>query len=251
MSAMPKRPGRIWRLRRLLVLPAWMMAGVLAYLLAYLLVVGCWAWTTWDDVMAEVRVSPHAQLTARQAHILTLVEDPRFFDHAGVSLHPGQGLATISSALARDVYLSGAVLDGAAGLLQRFFRTVHACCKRVDVGRDLMAVVLDAKLSKDRQLAIYVSQVYMGRMDGRQLRGLPQAAQAYLGKPLGEATDEEFIGLVAMIKAPNRFHPARNPLAWADRAARVRALVAGTCQPAGWFDTALDACGHPLPQPSP
>jgi membrane carboxypeptidase/penicillin-binding protein len=196
--------------------------------------------------MAQVRMSPDAHLSARQVRILTLVEDPGFFGHAGVSLGAGQGLATISAALARDVYLSGTDLGGVAGGLQNLFRAIHACCKKVDLGRDLMAVVLNARLSKERQLAAYVSTVYMGRNGLRQLRGLPQAAHSYLGKPLGETTDIEFIGLVAMIKAPNRYHPTRDPLAYATRVARVRALVVGACRPGGWFDTELAHCGQAL-----
>lgn len=230
------RPLGSGRLRALALLPA--------CVLAYLVVVACWAWATFDHAIASVRILADAQLTARQAQILTLVEDPTFFKHIGVSLHRGQGLATITSAVARDVYLSGADMDGPGGALQEFYRAVHACCRQFDLGRDLMAVVLDAKLSKDRQLAVYASQVYMGRDGLRQLRGLPQAAQSYLGKRLSEATDEEFIRLVAMIKAPNAFHPNRRPLAFEVRVARVRALVHGRCRPAGWFDTALEACGR-------
>ena len=218
-------------------------AFMLAYLMAgYLMIVAGWAWTSFDAAMADVRTLPEARLTARQAQILTLVEDPRFFGHAGVSLGQGQGFATISSAVAREVYLHGADLDGAAGVLQWLYRRVFACCKKIDLGRDVMAVVLDAKLPKERLLAMYVSQVYMGRMGRRQLRGLPQAAESYLGKPLGETSDEEFIHLVAMIKAPNLFHPTRHPAAHDERFARVRALLAGTCQPGGWFDTALEQC---------
>lgn len=215
-----------------------------ACLLGYLLLAACWAWTSFDQVMADVRTWPDAQLTARQTAILTLVEDPDFFTHIGVSLGSGQGFATISSAVARDVYLSGAGLDGAAGALQDFYRAAFACCKKIDLGRDVMAVVLDARLSKERQLAIYVSKVYMGTHGGRQVRGLPQAAHSYLGKSLGELTDEEFIGLVAMIKGPNGFHPLRHPAAYQTRVARVRSLVAGRCRPAGWFDTSLERCGR-------
>jgi membrane peptidoglycan carboxypeptidase len=210
----------------------------------YLLIAACWAWASFDEAMAHLRVLPEAQLSPRQIQILTLVEDPDFFEHAGVSLGAGQGLATISSALARDVYLSGADLAGVAGVPQRLYRAVFACCKKVDLGRDVMAVVLNARLSKEQQLAAYVSSVYMGRKGLRQLRGLPQAARSYLGKRLDETTDEEFIGLVAMIKGPNQFHPTREPLAYATRVARVHALVAGSCRPAGWFDTSLAHCGQ-------
>ena len=219
-------------------------AGVLAYLLAYLLVAAVWAWSTFDAAIARFIPLPDLPLSARQVDILTQVEDPAFATHHGISLGDGQGLVSISGALARDVYLGGNDVDGVAGKLQRLYRRIHDCCKKIDLGRDVMAVVLDARLSKERQLALYASQVYMGTHDGRQLRGLPQAALAYLGKPLAATTDREFIGLAAMIEAPNHYHPARNPAAWSIRVGRVTALVAGTCQASGWFDTQLEGCAN-------
>lgn len=219
----------------------WLLA-LPAILLAYLAIAGGWAWANFDDAMAGVHIDAEAQLSPRQTAILTLVEDPAFFTHRGVSLAAGQGFATMSSALARDVYLSGADFNGVSGMLQALYRQVFACCKKVDLGRDVMAVVLNARLPKARQLALYVSQVYMGTQDGTQVMGLPQAARLYLGKPLGATTDDEFIGLVAMIKAPNAFHPIRQRAAYDVRVARVRALVAGRCHPGGWFDTALANC---------
>lgn len=213
-----------------------------ALMLGYLAIVACWAWASFDPAMAGAGVPPAGQLSPRQTAILTLVEDPTFFEHRGVSLAKGQGLATISSAVARDVYLYGARFSGTAGALQALYRGVFDCCKKIDLGRDLMAVVLDARLSKHEQLALYVSQVYMGTHEGRQIRGLPQAAESYLGKPLDSTTIDEFIGLVAMIKAPNAFHPLKHRAAYDTRVARVRALVAGTCRPGGWFDTQLEHC---------
>ena len=212
--------------------------------IGYLLIVAGWAWITFGTAVALAPATSNSPLSARQARILTLVEDPTFFDHSGVSVADGQGLATISSALARELYLSGADFDGMQGALQKLYRGVFACCKRIDLGRDVMAVVLNARMSKERQLALYVAQVYMGTHEGRQIRGLPQAALSYLGKPLARTTEQEFIGLVAMIKAPNHDHPVRNPAAYATRVARVADLVAGTCRASGWFDTALERCGQ-------
>lgn len=221
-----------------------------AALAAYLAIAACWAWASFDQGMAGAGAAPAGQLTPQQTAILTLVEDPSFFTHRGVSLAPGQGLATISSAVARDVYLYGAPFTGGAGALQALYRGVFDCCRKIDFGRDVMAVVLDARLSKEQQLALYVSRVYLGTHEGRQIRGLPQAAESYLGKPLDATTTDEFIGLVAMIKAPNAFHPLKHPAAYDTRVARVRALVAGTCRPAGWFDTKLEHCSPAAPGPS-
>lgn len=225
----------------------WLLA-LPAALVAYLAVVGGWAWASFDDAMAGVHIEAAAQLSPRQIAILTQVEDPAFFSHRGVSLAAGQGVATISSALARDVYLSGADFTGVKGMLQTLYRGIFTCCKKVDLGRDVMAVVLNARMPKERQLALYAARVYMGTQNNMQVRGLNQAALMYLGKPLSATGDEEFIALVAMIKAPNQFHPARQRRAWAERVASVRALVSGLCHPAGWFDTALADCATNSPR---
>jgi membrane carboxypeptidase/penicillin-binding protein len=128
------------------------------------------------------------------------------------------------------------------GLLQGLYRGVHACCRKVDLGRDMMALVLDASASKQRQLAIYVATVYMGRHEGRQVRGLEAGARAYFGKPLVALGLDEILGLVAMIKAPNDFHPQRNPDAYRLRVVRVRAVLSGRCKPDGWLDTTYAHC---------
>lgn len=231
---MPLRFRKKW----LLLLPA----GVVVYLV----VVACWAIVVFDDAIDGAHGAAAMPLSARQVAILTQVEDPAFFGHAGVSLAKGQGYATISGAVARDLYLDGADFSGGKGMLQTLYRAVFHCCKRIDLGRDVMAVIVDARLSKERQLALYVARVYMGTWHNRQLRGLPQAAASYLNKPLNVTTDDEFIGLAAMIKAPNQFNPVNHRDAYAARVARVRALVLGQCRPAGWFDTALEQCsGNP------
>jgi membrane peptidoglycan carboxypeptidase len=82
----------------------------------------------------------------------------------------------------------------------------------------------------------------MGSNDGKQITGLPMAADTYLGKPLDEASEEEFVGLVAMIKAPNQYHPVTHPAELAERVARIQALLAGKCKPDGWYDTVYPSC---------
>lgn len=212
------------------------------FLLAYLAVVAAWAWTAFDAARALVPLTETVMLSERQAAILLRVEDPSFYEHRGLSIGQGQGVATISSAVARDLYLGKGRLDGVPGSLQAFYRGVFACCKRIDLGRDVMALVLDARMSKREQLARYTATVYMGTHQGRQLTGLAQAARSYLDKPVETTTDEEFIRLVAMIKAPNQYHPSRNPAALAQRTARIQALLLGRCEPGGWFDTDFEAC---------
>lgn len=223
------------RWRRVLLL-------VTTLILAYLALAGAWAWTVFDKALATRPMVDTVPLSARQTAILLRVEDPTFFEHAGLSIAPGQGVATISSALARDVFIGEARLDGMSGAVQRFYRSVFDCCKRIDLGRDVMTLVLDAQMSKRDQLARYVATVYMGTHEGQQVSGLALAARSYLGKPLEETSEAEFVKLVAMIKAPNQYHPTRSPEALAQRVARIQALLAGRCAASGWFDTEFKEC---------
>lgn len=148
----------------------------------------------------------------------------------------------MTSSLAREAFLFHHEIGGVAGALQSFYRAVFSCCKRVDLGRDVMAVVLDTRMSKQQQLALYVHNVYMGRANEGQVRGLYRASEVYLGKPLEQASDEEFAGLVGMIQAPNRYNPLRNRAAFEQRAAKVTAVALGRCIPDGWFDTSFAHC---------
>lgn len=220
---------------------------IFSLLLAYLVVVALWSWAAVDEIMASNPAKPAApSLSASQTAILLKIEDPTFLTHSGLSLADGQGFTTISSSVARDIFLFGADLDGVKGGFQRFYRGVFACCKKVDIGRDMMALVLNAKVSKQEQLSRYVSNVYMGTHQGGQIRGLAQASNSYFGKALDTLTDSEFAGLVAMIKAPNQFHPMTSRAAYDLRAARVMAIISGQCKPNGWFDTAYQHCAtHP------
>lgn len=215
---------------------------LLLSLTAYLCVVAMWASATADAVLMAVPAAARAPLSLQQMNVLLRIEDPSFFAHPGISVANGQGFATITSAVARDVYLSGTDLDGVEGRFQALYRAVFACCRKIDLGRDVMALVLDRRLSKDRQLAWYISHVYMGTSRGEQVYGLPRAAESYFGKPLPGLTDHEFVELVAMIKAPNQYHPVKNKAAHALRTARIEALLSGRCQPRGWFDTTYDEC---------
>ena len=214
----------------------------LAALLIYLAIVAVWAAASVDGLLVRQPAAQARPLSPLQLGILLTIEDPTFFVHPGLGLANGQGMATISSAVARDLFLYDAQLDGVQGQMQRFYRSVFECCKKVDLGRDTMALVLDASASKQQQLAIYVATVYMGRHEGRQVRGLEAAAQAYFGKPLTALGADEMMGLVAMIKAPNEFHPQRNRDAYQLRVARVRAVLTGRCEPDGWLDTTYAHC---------
>lgn len=214
-------------------------------LFAYLGVVAAWSMSVAGEAIAAYPAALYGTaLPPGKQSILLKIEDPTFFDHSGVSLANGQGVTTVTSSLAREAFLFHRELGGMAGAFQSFYRAVFNCCKKIDLGRDVMAVVLDSRLGKEQQLSLYAQQVYMGRANGRQVRGLYQASEVYLGKPLAQASDEEFAGLVGMIQAPNLYNPLGNRAAFEQRAAKVTAVATGRCEPDGWFDTSFEHCAR-------
>lgn len=218
------------------------MVALIALLLAYLGIAALWAHLSIGELIKDGHTPAATSLSPRQQAILLKIEDPTFLTHHGLSLADGQGVMTISSTLARDVFLEGGDVNGVKGSLQGFFRGVFACCRKVDFGRDAMALVLNGHVSKPRQLDLYVKRIYLGTFSGGQVRGLEQASMLYFREPLKELGEADFVGLVAMIKAPNQFHPVRKQHDYQLRRLRAMHIVSGACQPTGWFDTSYASC---------
>lgn len=214
-----------------------------AVIVGYLAVAGLWASFSVDELLDKEQLNvDRIQLTEEQVSILIKIEDPTFYEHIGINISKGQGLTTITSSISRDIFLFRSKLGGVQGSLQSFYAGVFRCCKKFDFGRDVMALVLNCHLPKEKQLSFYISNSYMGSHNGAGVTGLSQASQAYYGKPLSEITNKEFIGLVAMLKAPNYFHPINKPETHKLRAEKIQQIASGKCQPNGWFDTSYEHC---------
>lgn len=216
---------------------------LIVILVMYLSIVAAWASLSVDKLLPIAPTeSELIQLTPDQKSILLVIEDPTFYEHAGLDLSKGQGLTTITSSLARKLFLFGEELDGIKGGFQSFYRGFFECCKKVDLGRDIMALVLHQNMYKEQQLQLYVSTSYMGTYKGVQVRGLPAAASYYFNKQLAELSRDEFITLVAMLKSPNYYHPTKGPQRLALRVSNIKKLLAKICTPKGWFDTDYEHC---------
>lgn len=209
----------------------------------YCVVVGAWARLSVAELVANYPGNPNpVELRRDYVQMMLKVEDPTFYRHSGIDISKGQGKTTLTSAIAREIFLFGADLKGLKGGAQSFYRVVFTGFKKIDLGRDMMAIILNQYLSKNEQLKFFVSNVYMGSLNGRQIRGLEQAARVYFSKPLSAISNHEMITLIAMMKAPNRYHPFKKPTALQKRVHRITRLLSGDCSPSGWFDTDYPAC---------
>ncbi len=222
------------------------VAIVVAIIVLYLVVAGTWAYAVTPAVVMRAstpRLLDLRSLPQGTVDILLKVEDPSFREHHGIDpLAKGQGLVTLTRGLVHAVYLDRVDLSGIGGGMQSMYRFVDRIAGPVDLGPDVMAIVVDRRLGKTRQLQLFLQHVYMGRHGNRQVYGLPDAARAYFGKDVSRLSRREIVTLVAMMVGPNQFHPVRHPDALAERVRRIERLLRGGCQPSGFRDVYNAGC---------
>lgn len=166
------------------------------------------------------------ELTPRRLEILLRVQDPRFFEHSGVDLRtPGAGWTTITQGLVKIHYFDP-------------FKPGIAKIKQSLIAR----FALDPLVAKEDQLRLFINEAYLGNLEGDEIFGFSQGARVYFGKTFAELSEDEFIALVAMLIAPDTCNVRRQPELNAERALRIRRLVAGECAPKSWSDVWLKGC---------
>ena len=136
-------------------------------------------------------------------HAILAAEDERFYQHTGVdylgvlraaysNLTTGgkrQGASTITMQVARNLYLSSEKT-----LTRKLYEA-------------LLAFKIEASLTKDQILDVYVNQIYLGQ----RAYGFAAAAQIYFGKTLAQLSAAEAGMLAGLPKAPSSFNPVINP----------------------------------------
>lgn len=168
-----------------------------------------------------------ADLQSHRREVLLAVEDPAFFRHRGVDLEtPGAGMTTITQGLVKLMYFPGGFKKGIAKIRQTL----------------IAQYALDALVSKEDQLDLFLNMAYMGSRDGKPVRGFAQAARAYFGKEFSELSDAEFRSLVAMVIAPNGLVPGTP--AHMRRLQRIDAYLSGTILPSSVLDVEYEGKRH-------
>jgi penicillin-binding protein 1A len=129
-------------------------------------------------------------------------EDDRFYQHGGidwmgvvrasltnlVNMSKSQGASTITMQVARNFYLSSEKT-----YTRKFYEL-------------LLTFKIEASLSKDQILELYMNQIYLGH----RAYGFAAASRTYFGKPLSQITPAEAAMLAGIPKAPSRFNPMSN-----------------------------------------
>ncbi len=153
-----------------------------------------------EERRAFVRID---DVPAQMKQAILAAEDERFYQHPGVDTlgvlraaysnfvggGKRQGASTITMQVARNFFLSSEKT-----LLRKLYEA-------------LLAFKIEASLSKDEILQVYVNQIYLGQ----RAYGFAAAAQIYFGRPLEDLSVAEFAMLAGLPKAPSSFNPVANP----------------------------------------
>ena len=204
-----------------------MFALVLQYAVAYFQT---------PRVVATVEQSDNLPLMISDFHgsrldWLLKVEDPNFYRHHGVDWRtPGAGYTTLTQGLVKKLFYHSNFTPGFL-----WWRKIQ---------QTIIAVALNSRVSKDEQLRLFVNLANMGTRNGRPVVGFSQAAREYFGKDFRTLTDEEYLSLVAVLLAPERYSPTTHPTANQERVARIHRLIAGTCKPNGLADVEYAGCSQ-------
>ncbi len=130
-------------------------------------------------------------------------EDSRFYSH------PGVDPIAILRALFADVR-SARIVQGGSTITQQTVKNLYLGQERTwwrKFREALLAVVMDARYSKDRILEVYLNEVYLGQRGSVAVCGFASAARFYFGKDLADLTLGDCALLAGLVRNPGGYNP--------------------------------------------
>ena len=149
------------------------------------------------------RVTPPVLIGDLPDHVVDAFiagEDVRFRGHIGID---PVGIARAAFANIR----AGGITQGGSTIPQQIVKQRFLSNDRTwrrKIVELAAAVVLDARLSKDDLLELYLNDVYLGHRNGVAILGIDEASRIYFDKRPERLRVDEAAMLAAMIRAPNR-----------------------------------------------
>jgi penicillin-binding protein 1B len=154
-------------------------------------------------------------------------EDVRFRRHIGIDP------IGITRALFANVRSKGVVQGGSTinqQLVKQKLLTNDRTFRRKLVEVPL-AIMMDARMSKDEILEAYLNDVYLGHFNGRPILGIDEGAHLYFDKSAENLDVHEAAHLASLVRAPNLASAKKGDLA---KTRRDRILE--TMQDRGWIE---------------
>ncbi len=144
-----------------------------------------------------------AEVPELMKNTILAAEDERFYQHTGVDY-----LGVLRAAYSN--LLTGGRRQGASTITMQVARNFFLSSEKTltrKVYEALLAFKIEASLSKDQILEIYINQIYLGQ----RAYGFAAAAQIYFGKSLAQLSPAEAAVLAGLPKAPSSYNPVANP----------------------------------------
>jgi len=145
-----------------------------------------------------------AQVPRQVQQAFVAAEDANFYTHRGID---PKG---ISRALWQTLTKDGRVAGGSTitqQVARQFFLSSEYSYTR-KLAEMLLAMRIEAMLSKDQILELYLNKSFFGN----RAYGVAAAAEFYYGKPLQDLTLAEAASLVSSLKFPSSGNPISNPV---------------------------------------
>ncbi len=142
------------------------------------------------------------QMTPYLPQAFLSAEDARFYEH------PGIDFMGVLRAMIKNVE-AGEIVQGASTITQQVTRSLLLTRQRSWIRKlkeAILAWQIDAALTKNEILTIYLNQIYLGN----GAYGVEAAARTYFAKHASQLNLAECAMLAGLPQAPSRYNPAKN-----------------------------------------
>ena len=145
---------------------------------------------------------PISRMPDRLIQAFLAAEDARFYEH------PGIDFMGVIRAILKNVE-AGEIVQGASTITQQVTRSLLLTREKSwlrKVKEAILAWQIDAALTKDEILTIYLNQIYLGQGS----YGVESAARTYFAKHVDDLNLAECALFAGLPKAPSRYDPTRH-----------------------------------------